>query len=81
MLILTRKVGESILLGDEIEIFLTDINKTSARIGIKAPRDLPVYRKEVYERIMEENRSASVHTLDTEHLDKLNELISHRLGG
>jgi carbon storage regulator len=48
MLTLTRKVGESIKIGDDIEIVVKEIRRNQVRIGIVAPRDVPVYRTEVY---------------------------------
>ena len=49
MLTLTRKVGESIRIGDEIEIVVKEIRRNQVRIGIVAPREVPIYREEVYE--------------------------------
>jgi len=54
MLTLTRKVGESIRIGEEIEIVVKEIRRNQVRIGIVAPRDVPIYREEVYEAIQEE---------------------------
>jgi carbon storage regulator len=58
MLVLTRKVGESIHIGDGIVITLVEVDAKSCRIGIQAPASVPVYRSEVYTRIQEENRKA-----------------------
>jgi len=58
MLVLTRKVGEAIHIGDGIVITLVEIDAKSCRIGIQAPPSVPVYRSEVYTRIQEENRKA-----------------------
>ena len=55
MLVLTRKKNECIMIGDDIEIYLVDINPNQVRIGINAPRDVQIYRKEVYDAIKEEN--------------------------
>jgi len=59
MLVLTRKKGQSIMLGDEIEISVVEVNGDAVRIGIKAPRELTIYRREIYEAIQEENIRAS----------------------
>lgn len=49
MLTLTRKVGESIRIGDDIEIVVKEIRRNQVRIGIVAPREVPIYREEVYD--------------------------------
>ncbi len=59
MLVLTRKIGERIRIGDDIVLNVLEISKGSVRIGIEAPRQVPIYRFEVYERILEENLRAS----------------------
>ena len=51
MLVLTRKTNQSIMIGDEIEISVLSVAGDKVRIGIDAPRDIPVFRKEVYEAI------------------------------
>ncbi|MCD6569522.1 MAG: carbon storage regulator CsrA [Deltaproteobacteria bacterium] len=59
MLILTRKVGESIAIGDNIQIYVVDIKGSQVKIGIDAPCDIKVHREEVYLKIQEENVLAS----------------------
>ncbi len=59
MLILTRKVGESITIGDQIKIYVIDLKGKQVRLGIEAPTETTVHRSEVYEKIIEENRLAS----------------------
>jgi carbon storage regulator len=59
MLILTRKIGECITIGDDIKVHVVDIRGKQVRLGIEAPAHAPIYRQEVYQRILEENRSAS----------------------
>ncbi len=54
MLILTRKVGESIMIGESVEIKVLGIRAGQIKIGIEAPRDLEVHREEIYERIRAE---------------------------
>jgi carbon storage regulator len=54
MLILTRRVGETFMIGDDITITICSIRNSQARIGIQAPRDVSIHRKEVYERIHQE---------------------------
>ena len=55
MLILTRKIGESIIIGDNITIKVVETSKNSVRIGIDAPREITVLRQEVFESIQQEN--------------------------
>ena len=59
MLILTRKIGESITIGDQIKIYVIDVKGRQVRLGIEAPTETTVHRSEVYEKIIEENRLAS----------------------
>jgi carbon storage regulator len=54
MLVLTRKTNQSIMIGDEIEISVLAVSGDKVRVGISAPRDVPVFRKEVYLSIQEE---------------------------
>ncbi len=55
MLVLSRKVNQSIMIGDDIEIKILEIRGDQVRIGIEAPKKVPVHRKEVYEAIVREN--------------------------
>ncbi len=59
MLILTRKVGECITIGDDIRIYVVGIKGKQVRLGLDAPSDAIIHREEIYNRIAEENRSAS----------------------
>ncbi len=59
MLVLTRKINESIMLGSDIELVITEISPTQVRIGIKAPQNLEILRKEIYDAVTEENRKAA----------------------
>ena len=54
MLVLTRKANQSIMIGDDIEVSVLSIMGEKVRIGIQAPRDIPVFRKEVYLEIQHE---------------------------
>ena len=70
MLALSRKQGESIVIGNNIEITVLETKGDQVKIGISAPKSVPVYRKEIYAQIQEENREA-VANLDIESLKKL----------
>lgn len=54
MLILTRKVGESLLIGDDVSITVLNIRGNQVKIGVDAPKNVPVHRKEIYQRIIDE---------------------------
>ena len=71
MLTLTRKKGESIVLNNNIEITILEIRGEQIKIGISAPRDVSIYRKEVYLQIQEENKAS----FSPEGLDALKDLI------
>jgi len=80
MLILTRKLGESITIGDDIKITLLDIKGKYIRIGIEAPRNVAVHRQEVYQLIQEQNIEASQHEeyKDPEIWNKLQQLVQKK---
>jgi carbon storage regulator len=59
MLIVTRRPGEKVMLGDDIVLHVMEIVGNSVRVGIQAPRSLPVYREEIWEAVKEENRAAA----------------------
>lgn len=59
MLIVTRRVGEKVMLGDDIVVEVMEIAGNTVRIGIDAPRSLPVHREEIWEGVRGENRAAA----------------------
>ncbi len=59
MLVLTRKVNQSIIIGSNIEVVVLEVRGEQVRLGIKAPRDVTVHRQEIYDQILEENQAAS----------------------
>jgi len=71
MLALTRRKGESIVINNNIEISILEIKKDQIKIGISAPKDVPVYRKEVYVQIEEENKAS----MDIDGIAALKELM------
>ncbi len=59
MLVLSRQRDETIMIGDDVQITIVDIRGEKVRLGITAPPHIPVHRKEVYEAIQRENRTAA----------------------
>ncbi len=73
MLVLTRKSGEKVRIGKDVVVTILDMQAGQVKIGIEAPRNVPIHREEIYRRIQSENRS-SLFT------DALRPLLSKRLG-
>ena len=71
MLALTRKKGEALVINNNIEITVLEIRGDQIKIGIYAPKDVPIYRKEVYLQIQQENEAA----ISADGLDALNNLL------
>ena len=71
MLVLTRKPGERLVIGDNIVVTVVDVKGDNIRIGIDAPREVKVYRGEIYDAIVAENRQAAAATGDLTGLDQL----------
>ncbi len=71
MLALTRKKGESLVLNNDIEVTILEIRGDQVKLGVKAPRQVPVYRKEVYLQIQKENEAAA----SVENLEALKKLL------
>jgi carbon storage regulator len=71
MLALTRKKGEALVVNNNIEITVLEIRGEQVKFGISAPKDVPVYRKEVYLQIQKENKAA----IDADGLDELKKLL------
>lgn len=71
MLALTRKKGESLVVNNNIEITVLEIRGDQIKIGIQAPKDVPIYRKEVYVQIQKENAEA----INADGLEALNGLL------
>lgn len=64
MLILTRKPGESVYIGDDIKVTLMEIKGNQVRVGVEAPSSVRIYREEIYLQILEENKSAAALSAD-----------------
>lgn len=59
MLILTRRVGETLMIGQEVKVTVLGVKGNQVRMGINAPQNVAVHREEIFKRIQEENRAAS----------------------
>jgi carbon storage regulator len=75
MLVLTRRLGETIVIGDDIVIKIVDIHGKQIRVGIEAPTEVSVYRGEIYDRIMLENKAAAQAGNNHEALTELKTLL------
>jgi carbon storage regulator len=64
MLVLTRKLNQSIVINDQVEVVVLEIRGEQVRLGIKAPKDVPVHRKEIFDQIQDENKSAAEISVD-----------------
>lgn len=64
MLIITRRPGEKIMIGDDVVVEVIEVNGSSVRIGIAAPKSIPVYREEIWDAVRAENRAAAESQVD-----------------
>lgn len=71
MLALSRKVNESIMLGNDIEITVLEIKGDQVKIGVKAPKSVPIYRRELYLQIQQSNREAADEEISAQALEQL----------
>lgn len=71
MLALARKLNESIMIGNDVEVTLLEIKGDQVKLGIQAPKSVPVYRKEIYLQIQESNKEAASQDIDTKAMKKL----------
>jgi len=75
MLVLARRLNESIMIGDDIEVVVIDIKGDQVKLGIKAPRKVTVHRKEIYQEIKQENIAAMGSEFDPNKLRGLSDLF------
>jgi carbon storage regulator len=76
MLVLTRKTNQSIMIGDQVEVQVLAVSRDKIRLGITAPREIPVFRKEVYLSIQEERTNATGDGASTRVDEALDDLSS-----
>ena len=69
MLVLSRKINQSIMVGDNVRIVVVAVDRDQVKLGIEAPRDIPVHRSEIYEEIQRANQSAASTPVPTEKLE------------
>lgn len=80
MLVLTRKLGETICINDDICIVIQSIKKNQVRIGITAPRDTIVHREEIYQKIQKENKAAALSNSEMQALNDMYRSVQERSG-
>lgn len=71
MLVLSRKVGERIVIGDDIELVVLSIENEQIKLGIEAPRDVQIFRKEVYLAVQQSNKEAASSLADLQKLTNI----------
>ncbi len=72
MLVLTRKLGEKIQIGDDISILIMEVKGKQVKLGIEAPSNIKVHREEIYQKIQDENiRASNIEITDLSELQKL----------
>jgi carbon storage regulator len=76
MLVLSRKPNESIIIGNNIEVKVVEVRGEQVKLGITAPRDIPVHRKEIFDSIQEQNKNAA--QTNPSNLDKLSSLFKKK---
>lgn len=78
MLVLARRINQSIIVGENIEIVVLDIKGDQVKIGIKAPKNVAVYRAEIYQEIQEENKKATTSQITAQDLSKLGNVLKKK---
>ncbi|HOW81524.1 MAG TPA: carbon storage regulator CsrA [Spirochaetota bacterium] len=79
MLVLARKLNESIMIGDDIEVVVIDIKGDQVKLGIRAPKSVTVHRMEIYQDIKQENIAATKSEFDPGKLRELSDLFKSEL--
>jgi carbon storage regulator len=78
MLVLARRMNQSIVIGEDIEVIIVDIKGDQVKIGIKAPRNVTVHRAEVHQEILDENKKASNTQVTVQDLGNLSKLLKKK---
>ncbi len=81
MLVLARRLNESIMIGDDIELVVIDIKGDQVKLGIRAPKRVTVHRKEIYDEIKKENIAAGDSRIKPEELRELSDFLKKGKGG
>lgn len=71
MLALSRKINESVMLGNDVEVTILEIKGDQVKVGINAPKSVPIYRKEIYIQIQQANQDAVSKTVSAQALEEL----------
>lgn len=71
MLVLSRRTNESIMIGGNIEVTVLGVEGDNVKLGIRAPKEVDIYRQEIYLAIQAENRAAATHSISIEDMSKL----------
>jgi len=79
VLVLTRRTGDSIVIGGQVVVTILDVRGDVVRVGVEAPRNIQVHRAEVFEALQEANRAAA--TVDDSAAEALRALVAGRVGG
>lgn len=77
MLYLTRKIGESVIINDKIEVQIVEVKGKQVKIGFDFPKSATVLRKEVYDKVVEENRKAVESSVDPENQDYFTKFLEN----
>ena len=81
MLILTRRIGESLKIGDDVSVTVLEVKGNQVRLGVAAPKSVEVHREEVFHRIAEENRAPADSPVASPPVSKTVRVTSKRAGG
>ena len=80
MLVLARRINESIMIGDDIEVVVIDIKGDQVKLGIKAPKRISVHRREIYDEIQQENIAAMSSDLKPDALREISDMLGRDKG-